>query len=78
MLCVQIAQVLLHRPKRNITFYLIIVYTSVVFAITTAGFYGKFNFAEMTYISNRMYPGGPKAYASTNADHWSSLLSKVW
>ncbi|KAF9527221.1 hypothetical protein CPB83DRAFT_856579 [Crepidotus variabilis] len=77
MVCVQTAQVLLYRPRRDQTFYLVILYTSIVFPLTTAGFFGRLRFAELTYVVNRNYPGGLKQYSIDHSDQWASYLSKV-
>ncbi|KAF9527222.1 hypothetical protein CPB83DRAFT_856582 [Crepidotus variabilis] len=77
MLCVQLVQVLIHRPRRDRVFYLIVVYTSIIFPLTTAGFFGKLRFAELNYVVNRDFVGGPNAFYTAHSNHWASVLSKT-
>ncbi|KZV91445.1 hypothetical protein EXIGLDRAFT_837104 [Exidia glandulosa HHB12029] len=39
-----------------------IVYSTIVFAAASIGNGGGMRFSEMTYVDNRVYPGGPAAY----------------
>ena len=78
MLCVQLLQVMIHRPCRDSTYRLIVVYSCLVFPLTTIGFVGKFRFAELNYVVNYGYEGGPKLYYKTHSNQWANALSKVW
>lgn len=53
MLFVQLAQVLLSRPKRGRTFWGIVAYSSIILPLTTLAIGGMLKFMEMAYIDHR-------------------------
>jgi len=77
MLFVQLAQVLLHRPSRDQTFWGIICYSSILFAFVMAAIVGKFKHAEVLYVLHDDYPGGGRAYYSTHAVPWCQILLQI-
>src|SRR6266545_1729430 len=78
MLFVQLAQVLLHRPSRDHTFWSIISYSSVLFAIVMTALLGKFRHAELLYVQHSDYSGGGRAYYRlTDSVPWCQILLQI-
>ncbi|KAF8956563.1 hypothetical protein BDZ97DRAFT_1925367 [Flammula alnicola] len=78
MLYIQITQVLLRRPKRGgRKFWIIIIYSTVLFPLTTFAFAGKFKFTEELYLALPNFPDGPEAYMKEHAEDWPNLMSQV-
>ena len=76
MLYIQLAQVMLRKPKRGRTFWGVVVYSSLLFPLATLALAGMFKFEEMLYIDNSNYPGGSRAFRQTS--NVFDTLSRVW
>lgn len=77
MLYVQLIQVLLSRPKRGKLFWGLVAYSAILFPLLTLGIAGMLKFAEVSYIDNRDYPGGPTKFYFDNFSDRINLLSQV-
>ncbi|EDR11264.1 uncharacterized protein LACBIDRAFT_324894 [Laccaria bicolor S238N-H82] len=77
MLCIQVTQALLSRPKRGRVFFGIVIYSSILFLLTTIAVGGKAKFAEMVYVVHRDYPAGVEAYERENSGQWVNVMSQI-
>ena len=78
MLCIQVTQALLSRPKRGRVFSGIVIYSSVLFLLSTIAIGGKVKFAEMVYVIHRDYSAGVEAYERENSGQWVNVMSQIW
>jgi hypothetical protein len=78
MLCIQVAQALLSRPKRGRVFSGIVIYSSVLFLLSTIAVGGKVKFAKMFYVIHRDYSAGVEAYQRENSGQWVNVMSQIW
>lgn len=77
MILMQLSQVLSLRPKRGRLFWAMVAYSVVVFVLSSAAVGGRFRFAEMMYIENRLFEGGFTGYVITNMDRWENVLNHI-
>jgi hypothetical protein len=78
ILYIQLIQVLRGRPKRSgRVFWGIIVYSSALFPLATLAVIGKIQFAELVYVTNRLYTSGPTAYYIAHSGMWPNVLTQV-
>lgn len=78
MLCIQVTQALLSRPKRGRVFSGIVIYSSVLFLLSTIAVGGKIKLAEMVYVIHRDYSAGVEAYERENSGQWVNVMSQIW
>jgi len=77
-LYIQLIQVLRGRPKHcGCVFWGIIVYSSALFPLATLAVIGKIKFAELIYVTNRLYTSGPTAYYTAYSGMWPNVLTQV-
>jgi len=78
ILYIQLIQVLRGRPKRSgCIFWGIVVYSSALFPLATLAVIGKIKFAEVVYVTNRLYTSGPKAYYIAHSEMWPNVMAQV-
>ena len=78
VLYIQLIQVLRGRPKRcGRVFWGIIVYSSALFPLATLAVIGNIQFAELMYVTNRLYPSGPTAYYFAHSGLWPNVMTQV-
>lgn len=78
ILYAQLFQVLRGRPKRSgRVFWAIIVYSSALFPLATLAIIGKIKFAELIYVTNRLYTAGPTAYYIAHSGMWPNVMTQV-
>jgi len=77
MLYVQLIQVLRGRPKRGRVFWGIVIYSSAVFLLASLAIIGKIRFAELMYVTNRLYTSGAKAYYIAHIGLWPNVVSQA-
>lgn len=77
MLCIQVTQALLSRPKRGRVFYGIVIYSSVLFLLSTIAVGGKVKFAKMVYVIHRGYSAGMEAYEREIGGRWVHVMSQI-
>jgi hypothetical protein len=75
MLYCQLCESMWLRPKRGRVFYGIAAFSAAIFILSTVSIGGRFRFAEMIYIENRMYEDGPKAWYLSNSDRWENVMT---
>lgn len=77
MLYIQVTQVLVRRPKRGRMFWLIVLYSTALFPLTTIAFVGKFKFVENMYVFHSDWLGGTKLYVLQNSGEWQNVMSQI-
>lgn len=77
MIMMQLSQVLSLRPKRGRLFWAMVVYSVIVFVLSTAAVGGRFRFAELMYVENRTYVGGFAKYLFDSMDRWENVLNHI-
>ncbi|KAF8067458.1 hypothetical protein FPV67DRAFT_1763807 [Lyophyllum atratum] len=77
MLYTQLTQVLLSRPKRGRMYWAIVFYSSILFCLATLAVAGMLKYAELTFIDNREYPGGPLAYYSSHLSNHIHTMGQI-
>ena len=78
MLCIQVVQALLSRPKRGRVFSGIVIYSSLLFLLSTIAVGGEVMFAKMIYVVHRDYSAGVEAYERENSGQWVNVMSQIW
>lgn len=78
MLCIQVTQALLSRPKRGRVFSGIVIYSSVLFLLSTIAVGGEVKLAKMVYVIHRDYSAGVEAYERENSGQWVNVMSQIW
>ena len=78
MLCIQVVQALLSRPKRGRVFSGIVIYSTLLFLLSTIAVGGEVMFAKMIYVVHRDYPAGVEAYERENSGQWVNVMSQIW
>jgi len=78
ILYIQLIQVLRGRPKSSgCIFWCIVIYSSALFPLATLAVIGKIKFAEVVYVTNRLYTSGPKAYYIAHSEKWPNVMAQV-
>ncbi|KAF8056577.1 hypothetical protein FPV67DRAFT_642566 [Lyophyllum atratum] len=77
MLYTQLTQVLLSRPKRGRMYWAIVFYSSILFCLATLAVAGMLKYAELTFVDNREYPGGPLAYYSSHLSNHIHTMGQI-
>ena len=77
MIMMQLSQILCLRPKRGRLFWGMVVYSSLVFVLSTAAVGGRFRFAELMYVENRNYASGFAGYLIDHMNRWENVLNHV-
>ena len=78
ILYIQFIQVLRRRPKRSgRIFWGIVAYSSALFPLATLAIIGKINFAELIFVSNRLYASGPAAYYTAHSGVWPNVMTQA-
>lgn len=77
MLYFQLIQVLLARPKRGRTFWMIVAYSGILFPLATLAIGLLFKFGELSYIDNRNYPGGPIAFYRAFSTDYINVIGHI-
>ena len=78
ILYIQLIQVLRGRPKRSgRVFWGIVIYSSALFPLATLAVIGKIIFAELIYVTNRLYAPGPTAYFIAHSGMWPNVMTQV-
>lgn len=79
ILYIQLTQVLRGRPKRcGRIFWGIILYSSAMLLLATLSIIGKITFAELTYITYRLYATGPRGYYFAHLGQWPNVMTQIW
>lgn len=77
MLYIQLAQVLLARPKRGQTFWAVVTYSGALFSLVTLAIGVRLKFTELSYIDHRDYPGGPSVYYHASSSNYINVMGFV-
>lgn len=78
ILYIQLIQVLRGRPKQSgRVFWGIIVYSSALFPLATLAVIGKITFAELIFVTNRLYTLGPAEYYMAHSEMWPNVMTQV-
>ncbi|KAG6841354.1 hypothetical protein C0991_011897 [Blastosporella zonata] len=75
MLYIQLAGVLIVRPKRGVTFWAVVAYASFMFPLATLAIGTIFKFSEESYIDNRNFPGGPHGFYIRYSSDYVNVLA---
>ena len=78
MLCIQVVQALLSRPKRGRVFSGIVIYSSLLFLLSTIAVGGEVMLAKMFYVVHRDYSAGVETYERENGGKWVNVMSQIW
>lgn len=79
MLYIQITQVMLRRPKRDgRKFWLIVLYASALFPLTTVAFAGKLKFTENMFLALPSSAENLVEYTKDHIGDWPNVMSQIW